>query len=171
MVTFVLPGYSLHNKKWAEECAAELKLDHEIRPVFWNHWDDPSHVFDPKEKVRLIVDTARENQINILAKSVGTLIASHIIEKVPDRIQKVVLCGIPINDLNEDDKEVYRRVFRNFPAEKVVCYQNTDDPHGTITQIKEFLAKINQDIKVIEKDRADHEYPYYKDFGEFLRIS
>jgi pimeloyl-ACP methyl ester carboxylesterase len=171
MVTFILPGSSLHNKKWAEECANELKLEHETRPVFWNHWDDPAHVFDPKEKVRLIVDVARDNQINIVAKSVGTLIASNIILEAPDRIQKIIFCGIPINDLNEEDKEVYRKALTPLSGEKIICFQNEDDPHGTYTQIKDFLAKINPKIKITSKSAADHEYPYYEEFGEFLRVS
>lgn len=169
MVTFILPGGSAHNKEWAETTAGQLKLDHEIRPVFWSHWDDPSKVFDPKEKVRLIVDVARQNQINLIAKSIGTLVASYIIEKVPDRIQNVIFCGIPLNDINESDKEVYRKVLSDFPADKIIVFQNMDDPHASFDQVKDFLIKINPEIKVTEKDRSDHEYPYYQEFSEFLQ--
>lgn len=170
MVTFVLPGGSSHNKKWAEDTANKINLDHEVRPVFWNHWDDPSKTFDPKEKVRLIVDVARNNSINIIAKSIGTLVASRIIEKVPERIEKVIFCGIPINDVTEEDKEVYRRVLRNFPGSKIVCYQNNNDPHGSFEQIKSFLSKVNSNIKIVEKDRNDHEYPYFDEFRGFLVV-
>lgn len=169
MVTFILPGGSPKNKAWAEETSKSLKLDHETRPVFWSHWDDTSKVFDPKEKVRLIVDVALQNQINIVAKSIGTLVASYIIEKVPDRIQKVIFCGLPINDLNEDDMEVYKKVLKNFPAEKILCFQNEDDPHGSFDQIKDFLVKINPEIKIMSKPRSDHEYPYYDEFEAFLK--
>lgn len=168
MVTFILPGGSPHNKTWAEETSREIKAEGEIRPVFWNHWEDPTKAFDPKEKVRLIVDTARVNQINIIAKSIGTLVASYIMEQVPDRIQKVIFCGIPIDDIDEKDKEVYRRVLRGFPGEKILCFQNVDDPHGTFDQIKDLLAKVNPEIKIVSKDRNDHEYPYYQEFQEFL---
>ncbi len=170
MVTFILPGGSVHNKEWAEDTAREINLDHEVRPIFWNHWENPSETFDPKKKVRLIVDVARQNQINIIAKSIGTLVASLIIEKVPDRIQRVILCGLPINDISEYDKEVYRKVLKGFPAENVLCFQNTDDPHGTFDQINDFLSEINPNIKIIEKDRDDHEYPYFKEFREFLIV-
>ncbi len=168
MVTFILPGYSVHNKSWAQTTAKELKLDDEIRPISWSHWDDPGQEFDPKEKVRLIVDTARGNQINIIAKSLGTLVASYIIERAPDKIERVVLCGIPLNDLDEGDKEVYKRVLSSFPAEKIICYQNANDPHGSFQEAEKFLTKIKPDIKVISKERDDHEYPYYDDFTEFL---
>lgn len=168
MVTFILPGYSLHNKEWAEETAKNLKLNGEIRPVFWNHWEDSSKKFDPEEKVRLIVDVARSNAINIIAKSIGTLIASHIMQRVPERIERIVFCGIPINDLDEKDKEVYRQTLKEFPADKIICFQNEDDPHGTFAQISDFLAKINGEIKVIKKLREDHEYPYFDEFQVFL---
>jgi predicted alpha/beta-hydrolase family hydrolase len=168
MVTFVLPGYSLHNKDWSEETAKLIKAEGEIRPVYWNHWEDSTKRFDPKEKVRLIVDVARQNSINIIAKSIGTLVASYIIEQVPDRIEKVIFCGIPIDDLNEGDKEVYREVLRNFAVEKILCIQNEGDPHGTFNQVKDFLAKINPEIKVVSMDRSDHEYPFYNEFQGFL---
>lgn len=168
MVTFVLPGGSIYNKKWTEDTAREIKLDHEVRPVFWNHWDDPSKTFDPKEKVRLIIDVARQNQINIIAKSIGTLVASYIIEQVPNNVQKVIFCGLPINDISESDKEVYVQALKKFPVDHVLCFQNTNDPHGTIDQIKDFLFKINPKIKIIEKDRNNHEYPYFDEFRGFL---
>lgn len=172
MVTFILPGYSLHNKDWAETTAKELNLPHEIRPVFWSHWDDPTHEFDSKEKVRLIVDVARQNEINIVAKSIGTLVAAYILEKVPDRIQKVIFCGIPLNDanlMNDDTKEVYRSVLKGFPAEKILVFQNTKDPLASFEEVKNFLAGVNPEIKIIAKERSDHEYPYYKEFEDFLK--
>lgn len=172
MVTFILPGYSANNKKWADDCASGLKLGHEIRPIYWAHWDDPSIKWNPEEKVRLIVDVARDNQINIVAKSIGTLVASMIIEKVPEKVQKVVMCGVPLGDINlmsEDRKEVYRKVLADFPEEKLIVFQNTEDPLASFEEVKIFMMKINPKIKVIEKDRSDHEYPYYDEFKEFLQ--
>ena len=87
-----MPGGSPKNKAWAEETSKQLKLDHEIRPVFWSHWDDPDVTFDPKEKVRLIVDVAMQNSINIVAKSIGSLVAGYIIAEVPQKIEKVIFC-------------------------------------------------------------------------------
>lgn len=170
MVTFILPGYSPQNKIWAEDTANKLNLNQEMRPVFWNHWGDPSKEFDPQEKVRLIIDVARQNSINIIAKSIGSLVASYIIQEVPERMQKVIFCGIPLNDINEEQKEVIRKALEGFPEDKITVFQNIDDPHGTYDQVSDFLAKVNSKINIISKNRSDHEYPYYKEFREFLVI-
>lgn len=168
MVTVILPGYSIKNKEWASESSKELDLGHEIRPIFWDHWTDPEKIFKAKEKSGDIIDVLLHDSANIVAKSIGSLVAAYVMQAIPARIEKVIFCGIPLNDLNEADKELIKEALRRFPAEKILCFQNEDDPHGSFDQIKDFLAKINPQIKIISKDRSDHEYPYYKEFQEFL---
>ena len=91
MVTFVLPGYSAKNKEWAEEMAERLKLDGQIRPIYWDHWENPEKLFKPKEKARLIAGLAVKNRVNIIAKSVGTLVAAYVVGSIPEQINKVIL--------------------------------------------------------------------------------
>ncbi len=169
MVTVVLPGYSSHNKAWAEEAAKEVKLSHEVRPVFWNHWKDPDKKFNAKDKAGDVIDILLDERVNIIAKSIGTLVASHIIEKIPQRVDKVVFCGVPLNDLAEEQRQEIRNALKNFSSEKIICFQNEDDPHGSFDQVKKFVSEIDSDIKVISKSRDDHEYPYYSEFEMFLK--
>ena len=169
MLTLILPGFSVQNKDWALETSKKLKLDHEVRPVLWEHWGNPDMPFDPKDKATELVEVAMDDSINIVAKSIGTLVACYIIQIVPDRVRKLVLCGIPLNDLTEEDKEAERIALKNFPAEKIVCFQNEDDPHAGYQGIKDFLGKINANIKIVSKSRSDHEYPYFAEFEAFLK--
>lgn len=168
MVTLVLPGYSAKNKEWSEQAAANLKIDGQIRPVFWDHWTDPTKKFKVAEKARLLGDISETLVINIVAKSVGTLVASYIIQKYPSQIGKVVFCGIPLNDFDEKDKEEMKKAIIALPSESIICYQNEADPHGTSEQVKNYIDKINSKITIIEKNRDDHEYPYYEEFNKFL---
>lgn len=170
MITVILPGYSPHNKDWAVETSKSLNLNHEIRPIFWDHWTDAEIPFDPKDKAQEIVDVAMSDFLNIIAKSIGSLVAAHIVKAIPGRIEKLILCGIPLNDMTEADIEVIREALHEFPAKKILCIQNEDDPHGNFDQLKAFLAKVNGEIKIISKDRNDHEYPYYSDFENFLKV-
>ena len=158
----------MKNRDWALQTSKELKLDHEIRPILWEHWDNPDMPWDPKDKARELVQVAMTDSVNIVAKSIGTLVASYVLAEIPSRCKKVILCGIPLNDLTEEDKEAEKEALKNFPADKIMVIQNENDPHGNFDQVRDFLAKINPKIKVVSKDRDDHEYPFFSEFQGFL---
>jgi len=168
MVTIILPGYSAHNKNWLEETAQGVGVQGEIRAVYWDHWTDPTKKFDAKEKGRLINDITGAGASDIVAKSIGTLVAAYMILNAPAKIRKVVLCGIPLNDLSESDKEVIKMALKSIPSKNVICFQNDEDPHGGFGQLESFMSGFDSDVEVISKSRADHEYSYVEEFKKFL---
>jgi predicted alpha/beta hydrolase family esterase len=163
MQTIILPGYDIKNKQWSDELANSLEVEGVIRPIHWDHWDDDTQKFDAKEKAIVISRHARGEKINIIAKSIGTLVASYIIQQIPDQIEKVIFCGIPVNDLEERDNDVIKKAVSQI-KDKIVVYQNSNDPHGSYEQIKNFEVDFN----LIEKPSYNHEYPYYEEFNKFL---
>ena len=167
MITFILPGYSPRNKDWADDVAKNLKLEGQIRPIYWDHWEDDAQSFKPKEKKDLIVRHSKGDSINIVAKSVGTLVAALIVKEVPDQVKKVILCGIPT--VSDERMKITRDAFATFPSEKVIVFQNQKDPFATDAEVVAFMKKVNPKIKVISKERGDHHYPYYEDFNDFLK--
>jgi predicted alpha/beta hydrolase family esterase len=166
MITFILPGGAVHNKEWLEECAMELKVEGTIRPIFWEHWEDPEAGFDKKEKAGLIARHAKGDKVNIVAKSIGSLVAAYIIEQIPSQINKVIVNGICLNDIGDEEKETIKKALESLLPEKLICFQNENDPHGTFAEAKKFLPP---EVKLISKPRADHHYPYYSEFNEFLK--
>ena len=122
----------------------------------------------PRDQIEDIVNQIGEDKVNIIAKSIGSYVLMLLIPKIKNHIEKIILCGIPINDLDEDDQEKYR-VLSDVDAQGVICFQNKDDSHGSYDQIKDFLSGINSDIEVVSKPTATHEYPYSSDFIEFLQ--
>jgi len=168
MVTIILPGYSVHNKEWLEETVKQIKSNGEIRPIYWGHWTDPDSKFDVEEKARLLDNVAGKRVVDIIAKSIGTLVASYIIQKSPVKIRKVIFNGIPLNDLDEDDKELMKAALKLISPENIICFQNEEDPHGDFSQAKNFLSDVNPEITIISKPRADHEYRYADEFRKFL---
>ena len=143
-----------------KETAKNIKLDGQIRPIYWDHWDDDSQKFDVKEKADLIERHSKGEKINIIAKSIGTLVASLIIEKIPNQINKVVFCGIPVNDLKTEEIETIKRSISSL-GDKALIIQNDKDPHGIFDQVKSFG-------KVISKPADNHDYPYYEEFQNFF---
>lgn len=167
MKTVILPGYSPRNKEWAVKVAENLDLLQEIRPVFWDHWEDPDKHLKPKQKSQDIIDILQGDSTNIVAKSVGTLVAAYVVEAIPHRIHRVILCGIP--SVSSQRLEIFQKAFRQFPAEKVIVFQNEKDPFATYAEVKEFMAAVNPDIVVIKKPAHNHDYPYFEDFEKFLK--
>lgn len=167
MRTLILPGYSTSNKVEAEKIKTHLdgaRVESSIR--YWKHWDGKTK-FSVSQEVASVKNEVGEEKINILSKSIGTLIASHLIfEDV--KVNKIILCGIPINDFNPGDEEVYKKALGKIDPGHVLCIQNLSDPHGSYNQIKEFLKMADPQIKVISKEASDHNYPYYQDFIDFL---
>lgn len=160
MVTFVLPGYSSSNQQWAEDVAHKLKVEGDIRPIFWDHWRDEGARFDPKEKARVLTHLAPNLFVNIIAKSIGALVASYMVENIPNQVKKVIFCGIPVNDMSPEEVEFIKSAAKKL-GDKLVIYQNENDPHGSAEQVKDFG-------KIITKPGNDHEYPYFTDFNKFL---
>lgn len=165
MQTVILPGFSPKNKTWLNECASNLGIDGIVRPVSWDHWLDPEQKFDAKEKGMLISRHSRGDSMNIIAKSIGTLVASYVVESIPAQIRRVILTGIPIKDLSALDKQQFIKGISFLGPEKLICFQNDLDPHGSFIEVRDFLPET---IKLVQKPRTDHEYPYYEEFNEFL---
>lgn len=168
MVTVIIPGYSPKNKKWLEDTASEIRSEGQIRPIYWGHWTDPDVKFDPKIKANLLDGVSGRRVVDIVAKSIGGLVASYLIQKSPEKIRKVILCGIPMNDISEGEKEVIKNALHKIPLQNVICFQNNEDPHGGCDAVKNFLSMFGSDIKIVCKNRDDHEYFYQDEFNQFL---
>jgi len=171
MKTIVLPGYSLHNKDWANEVLNNVGLkDMSIHE--WEHWNEEGgKVFNIDNEIEKIVREAGANRVCFIAKSIGTVVLAHLLGKVigfEKQINKVVLCGVCINDFQEGDENAFRNNLYKIASPNIIVFQNSHDPHGNYVQAKNLLTEINPDLEVVEKVRSDHEYPYFEDFYNFL---
>lgn len=167
MDTLILPGFSLKNKDWAEEVQKNLAPIN-LRIHYWFHWET-GQVEDgwiDKETEKII---NRENlTINVIAKSIGTLVVMEILKSKPKLMKKIVLCGIPLNDFHPGDEKFYEEL-KLLDGKNILCIQNENDNHGTFSDVEKFVHSINPNIKILSKPRSDHEYPYFEDFVDFLK--
>lgn len=186
MRTIILPGYSPHNRDWALEIKKDLKLGHEVLVHEWKHWP-PAHrafsepagslnqrsapvglSFSVPREVKSILEKVGNDKVDIIAKSVGTKVAMHLVTKIPGQINKVVLCGVPTKGESDAAKKTYSKGLASLSPTQVMVFQNTKDPFASYKDIKKFISTINPKIKVVEKPRSDHHYPYSEDFEKFL---
>jgi predicted alpha/beta hydrolase family esterase len=167
METIILPGFSSKNKDWADDIREKLKGVVPATVIEWKHWQTgkaEAGWLDTEAKE--ICSNIRE-PINILAKSMGTVVAMMVLKLKPEYINKIILCGVPINDFLEGDQKYYGPL-KEISSEKFVCYQNEKDNHGSYQEVEKFIHSLNQKINIVSKPRSDHEYPYPDEFIDFL---
>lgn len=161
--TIILPGFSEHNKAWAYEIKKHLGSKVEV--IEWEHWTKGGGLKLKQEKER-IIKLAGTDKVNIIAKSVGTRVTLAVLPLIEKQINKIIFCGIPT--VSTAYLQLARKVLNGFPAERIICFQNIADPLASYKEVQAFMKKINPKIKVVEKPKADHQYPYFEDFKQFL---
>jgi len=166
MKTIILPGYSPHNRDWAEDIKKDLSIKYPVTIHEWRHWTSGS--FSLVKEIVSILKKVGKEKINIIAKSVGTRVAMHLATKIPKQINKVILCGIPTRGESDTVRETYSKGLASLSPTQVIVFQNTKDPFANYKDIEKFIHSINPKINVVEKSRSDHHYPFSEDFEKFL---
>jgi predicted alpha/beta hydrolase family esterase len=169
METIILPGYSTNNKAWADEIRDELAAAGlPVKIHAWQHWS--SNVgFEINREVQSVLGEVGQEEINVLAKSVGVAVAFHLILKIPDQVNKVILCGLANTSSNMG--KGFDEVLHQIPPERILCIQNEFDKYIQYKDAEAFYHSVNPEIRVLSKPRRDHHYPYALDFIEFLKTS
>ena len=164
MKTIILPGFSVHNKVWAEKAADFLGKEAFVHN--WLHWENGKYNLNLKEELKNILKEIGDEKVNIIAKSVGTMVCMHLLKVIPNKMGKVILCGIP--SVSEERKKLFATSLSGFNPINIIVFQNTKDPFAGFEEVKKFMQEVNSKIKVIEKERLDHNYPYFEDFKNYL---
>ncbi len=129
--------------------------------------------FTTEYEIRTIVtqlEQLKANKINILAKSIGTFVLGSVVKQSPklsDNINKIILCGVPLNDLEVGEWNVYKS-FHEFDKSRITCFQNSEDPHANFAQVSQFFKDNDIEIPLIKKLADNHDYCYSSDFKAFL---
>lgn len=166
MKTLLLPGFSTHNKEWAEKMKVALEPHMDIEIFYWPHWES-GYVDDAwieKQAEKLL---SHEGPYMVLAKSVGTLVAVTALMKNKHSVSKILLCGVPLAGMSDTDRKKYQ-VLAEIDPNKVLIVQNKGDHLASHREVSEFFDAISERLKVVPKDRADHAYPYPEIFEAFL---
>ncbi len=169
METLLIGGGSFKNKAWVEELKAQLEPGIPTLPLIFQAWEQGESVNGLNFPLELdkALKIVGDQKFNLLCKSVGSILGMKILERIPTQVEKIIVCGFPLNDFTAEELEAYQ-VLKNFPVETILCFQNNADPHGSFEEAKSFIAAVNPDIKIVEKIADSHDYPYFQDFKDFL---
>jgi pimeloyl-ACP methyl ester carboxylesterase len=162
MRTIILPGYSIHNREWAEELAAEMTG---VEVYAWPHWDTGG-TLDVSKELSAIRKHIGADTVNLLAKSIGCRMAAQIILDRLERVHKLALCGLPGTQI--EARADLAAALSRLPLERILVVQNRLDPHASFAEVRVMIQTISPGVKMIEGDRDDHHYPYPEVFRKFL---
>lgn len=179
--TIVLPGYSEHNREWAEEVAKELRSNGITTTTHnWLHWKSTQEELNVKsgamaksglslksEIERLLTEIGND-KVNIIAKSVGVYVALKIIPLLNGQLNKIILCGIA-SVASEDRSDLLRTLTSIVSFEKILCIQNENDKYVPYSEAEKFYHSVEPKLEVVSMPRADHDYPYTNEFIKFLK--
>jgi len=166
MKTVILPGLSEHNREWAEEIASQMNVGHEVIVHNWRHWLEGGSL-SLKSELEKILGEIADDEINIIAKSVGVFVALNLIPKISSQVNKVILCGIA-SVVAEDRYALVKSTLAKIPVENILCIQNENDKFVPYAEAEKFYHSVEPKLKVISKPRSDHNYPYPEDFQKFI---
>jgi pimeloyl-ACP methyl ester carboxylesterase len=161
MLTLILPGYSPTNKAWLLETKEKLKPLNNVVAYEWQHWTTGKEL-DIKAETEKILTIIGTQKVNIIAKSIGTKVLMSMLPKIPEQVNKVILCGIPMDPL------AYLKGIKQINSKDLIIFQNSKDPLMPYFLIEKYIHLIDKNIKVVEKDADNHDYFYFEDFLGFL---
>ncbi len=169
MKILILPGFSVRNKKWVEVLKSNLgdnAIVHE-----WQHWQTGNEKdFSPYNEANYITEKVGTDEIQVIAHSAGTIVTGLLLQKIAKQIKKVILCGVPIKNFDQEAIDLFKQVLQTYPSNQILFYQNSQDPHGSFSELKKFVHNINPEFTLIEKVSDNHDYFYFEEFQEFLSI-
>lgn len=172
MKVIFLPGYSLHNQGEMNEVSEYLVSQGlSVNKIEWEHWLEPDRVWDLRsevDKVSQKIAESSEEGLILIAKSIGTLVAVNLLKMINKSVlKKVVLMGIPANDLSSDEKASYKEVLLELAEGKVVVMQNELDNHGIAADVVKMLDGVSLQM-VIVPGVSDHRYNYPEDIYKLV---
>lgn len=163
-----LPGFSIKNKEESTTIYDSLlKNGYHIMAYEWSHWSDPQITFNVDNELLKIQELIKDEEVDIvIAKSIGTYVTARLIWDKSIDPKKIILLGVPFNDLDADEQELMQIALRRV-QDKLIFIHNTKDPHGGVEELNRFILALNNNL--ILKDSDTHEYPYTDDILSLIR--
>ncbi len=155
MTILYIPGFSVKNREETIINATALEIaGHAVVSVEWEHWNSPDAPWSLQNAMKTVKGLKVVPDI-IVAKSIGTFVAVNLLKELS--VSKIVLLGIPVLDLSEEDLKAYS-ILENIKDQTVLVH-NINDNHGTLQDLSKYLELTEFDVHEIEADNHSYQYP------------
>lgn len=153
------PGNSIKNKGELEIVRDHLRAQNlDVYAQEWAHWTDESLEFDLlREFATAEAQLTDLDSVILIGKSIGTLMACYIATKFAGKVEKLILCGLPDQILQENIQTYTDAIAK---ANQAFVVQNEKDPFGAADKVKGMLndSKIEWRVQA-NVDTHVYEYP------------
>jgi hypothetical protein len=161
MLNLYLPGFSAGNEEFLAKYTKKLrKLGYQVYGRRWDHWgaaeDTEFDAAAEAEKIWPVLRGFKQN-MGVVAKSIGTLVAAKLIVQHKIDPQYLVLMGIP---LKSDDQEQIAELIAAFKGLTcpITVINNAGDPVAGLATVEVIAKAIGAKLDVQPRD--DHKYDY-----------
>lgn len=158
MMHVYLPGFSPINKNEAQSIVDTTKQKGEEAYLHqWLHWQDENVEFDLDTELEIILSELKGvEEFGIISKSIGTVTAVNLLERLEIMPKYLVLLGIPLQVATKY-KELYKALNSKLP--KIYSIQNENDKYGSREDVNKFLTGVSFEEYSVESDTHAYEYP------------
>jgi len=162
----ILPGNSARHKQWLRDAQTALAPFFDtILVLEYRHWESS----DNKTNLEYEVNAAKElvsgwKEYVVLAKSIGTVIATVAHQEGKLAAESYVFLGLPL-PLIKDDAGFYPQLQA---LQNVIIFQNSHDPFGSSNAVGEYIASGKANMAVIEVPGSTHDYVDFVTYASHL---
>ena len=168
MNLIILPGNSPKHERWLMEAASALQpFFDEITTIKYRHWQTGAPEIDEAYEIEALRSLdAGSFDYSIMAKSVGTVVATRAISEGILRPRSSLFLGLPItNPLFGTSLEEYG--VQNISPLTII--QNEHDPFGSFVDVSAFIAKLGAtEAHLVQAPGNTHDYEDYATYGSML---
>ena len=163
----ILGGNHISNLDWMKKLESTLDFDFNVKKIEYLHWknDNPEEIDFDDEMVELEKTLSSKNNVNIIAKSAGVILALLAIQKGIISPDKVVFIGIPVKWALERNINV-QLLFNFLTANSLIIQQDQD----YMISFKDLLSLLKQtnykNYKTLKIKGSDHTYSNIEDFKD-----
>ncbi len=154
MKYFYLPGFSKKNEIELESFVSFFKAKNiDLITHSWRHWEDSNVEWDSEIETMTALRKMNHEDYVLIAKSIGTFIGMKLTSC--ECFPKMILMGIPYNDLDE----IERKVYGHYVGHDIVLYQRKNDSHGSIEDVKKLIPENKVEYVELPGDTHDYNIP------------
>ncbi|MFZ1483809.1 MAG: hypothetical protein WAS36_02260 [Candidatus Saccharimonadales bacterium] len=157
MNALLLPGNSSRHGEWVEILKSAVAANFQYtKTQHYLHWQTGGDKADIDYEISVAqTEVEQLEPYIIIAKSIGTAISVKGVADGKLKPKKLILLGVPING------GVSKNVFSDWLQQinvTVAFVQNTNDPYGSFSSVKEAFEGKGHNITFIELPGETHDY-------------
>lgn len=159
MKLILLPGNSKKNKEWAKNLAQTMKdLFEKVEVVEYRHWSTKEKVINLDYEASDLASRVKDDdEVVIMAKSAGTILAAKAIFEKKIDVSKCIFMGVPIRWSEGNGFDVHKW-FEKYST-PTLFLQNSNDPVMSYADLWDYANDMQfKNNRMVQLEGQSHDY-------------